>query len=89
MKLSFDDGDLRPLVEQLVAEAVRRLEINRDQLDGRLAFHEAEAAALLGLQRHVLRDARLRGEVMASRIGKRVVYTREELLRLLETQKTG
>ena len=53
------------------------------RLDGKLAFSENEAAKLLGIEKHALRDARLRGEVHASKIGKRIVYSREELQRLL------
>ena len=32
-------------------------------LGDRLGYPEAEAAALLGIERHVLRDCRLRGEI--------------------------
>lgn len=84
MNLSFDPRDLRPLVEQVVAEAVERLEAARAQVGDRLAYDEHEAAALIGVRRHVLRDARLRGEITASRIGKRVIYTRAELVRFLD-----
>lgn len=83
MNLSFDPQDLRPLVEQVVTETIERLEAARAMVGDRLAYDEPEAAALIGVRRHVLRDARLRGEVIASRIGKRTVYTREELLRFL------
>ena len=58
------------------------------KLGGRLAYTEAEAASLVGVERHVLRDARLRHEIEASRVGKRIVYTRDELLRFLHAQRT-
>lgn len=45
----------------------------------RLAFTEPEAAALLGVQSHVLRDARLRGEITPTKLGSRIGYSRREL----------
>ena len=80
--------EFRPLIEQVVTETMRRLEAERVKLSGRLAYPEAEAAALIGVERHVLRDARLRREIEASRVGKRIVYTRDELLRFLHAQRT-
>ena len=49
----------------------------------RIGYPEAEAAELLGIGKHVLRDARLRGEIHATKIGKRIVYSRNELMRWL------
>ena len=83
MKFQFDANDLRPLVELVVAETIERLEVERAKLNGQLGYPEPQAAALLGLAPHQLRDARLRGEVRATRIGKRMVYPRGELLKLL------
>ena len=68
-------------------ETVERLEEERDRLGERLAFREHEAAALLSVERHTLRDARLRGEVEASRLGRRIIYSRDQLLRLLERNR--
>jgi len=87
MKILLDADDLRPIVAQVVAETVARVDADREHLDGKLAYPEAEAASLLGVARHVLRDARLRGEIVASRIGKRVLYSREELLKLLDRKR--
>lgn len=89
MKIDFDVFDLRPMIEQVVAETITQLDKDRAKLGGRIAFSEPEAAATLGIQRHALRDARLRGEVHASRIGKRVVYARENLLALLARNRLG
>jgi hypothetical protein len=83
MKVIFEETDMRPLVERVVAETIERIESHREQLDGRLAFPEAEAASLLGVERHVLRDARLRGELQGARVGKRIVYSRQQLLSFL------
>lgn len=65
----------------------RRLAAPRNVSAERLAYPEAEAAMLLGVARHVLRDARLRGEIKATRIGKRIVYARDELLRFLARRR--
>jgi hypothetical protein len=87
MKIQFDNDDLRPLVELVVTEALDRIEADRAKTGGRLAFTEPEAAASLGVQPHALRDARLRGELVASRVGKRIVYERDELLRFLRRNR--
>ena len=81
MKLDIDPADLRPLVEAVVAETLAAAAAlgNGD----RLSYGEAEAASLLGVPRHVLRDMRYAGDVRASKVGKRVVYQRCELLRIL------
>lgn len=51
--------------------------------DERLGYRESEAAEKLGLPRHVLRDARLRGEITARKIGKQYVYAKGALLKYL------
>ncbi len=83
----FDDAVLRPLIERIVAVTLDRLESQRQAIGDRLAYSEAEAAALLGIQRHVLRDARLRGEITGSRVGKGIRYERDELLQFLRRQR--
>ena len=83
MKITFDEAEMGPLIERVVAETVQRIEAQRAKFADRLAYPEPEAAALLGVKPHVLRDARLRGEVRAARLGKRLLYAREELLKFL------
>ena len=87
MNISFDQAVLRPLIEQIVAAVLERLDAERQAIGDKLAYPEAAAAALLGIQRHALRDARLRGEIAGSRLGKRVVYERQELLAFLRRQR--
>jgi hypothetical protein len=71
---------LKPLVEQVVAEVLTRMEEDRANLNGRLAYGEPEAAALLGLRTHQLRDERRRGRIEASEVvGGRVRYLRADL----------
>ncbi|MDZ4683596.1 MAG: hypothetical protein SH850_00820 [Planctomycetaceae bacterium] len=80
MQLNLDPADLRPLVQAVVAEVVATMQADSAKLGDRLAFNEAEAARLLSLEPHVLRDERLRGRVGASQIvGRRVRYTKQDL----------
>ena len=87
MRFEFDVDTLRPVIQQVVAETVAQLEAERSKSDGRIAFTEPEAAALLGVQPHVLRDLRRMGEIEASKIGKRIVYKRSDLLDHLERNR--
>ena len=87
MNVTFDQSDLRPLIELVVATTLERLEADRQKAGKRLAYSEPEAAALLGVRPHVLRDARLRGELAGSRVGKRILYEHGELLRFLQKRR--
>jgi hypothetical protein len=85
MQLTFDAKTLRPLIAEVVAETLsqRPEELVPSQ---RFAFPEAEAASLIGVPKHVLRDARLRGEISGRLCGKKMVYTRDELTRYLNAK---
>jgi hypothetical protein len=52
---------------------------------GRLTVNEPEAAALLGMRKHQLRDRRLKGEISccSPRLSRPVLYTRENLLEFI------
>lgn len=86
--MQFDDDDLTPLIERVVTRVLDQRQADDAKLGNRLAYTEPEAAALLGMPAHVLRDARLRGEVVGSRIGKRIFYSRDQLLKLLAKNQT-
>ncbi|BBO33063.1 helix-turn-helix domain-containing protein [Lacipirellula parvula] len=47
--------------------------------DARLAFSEAETAEMLGIAKHVLRDARYRGEIRAKKIGRCWHYPKDAI----------
>ena len=79
MKIDLEQADLQPVIEAAVAEAIKQLEARHAKKAGRLAYPEAEAAALIGVASHVLRDVRLRGEIEYSRIGRGAFYTRNDL----------
>ena len=86
-RLEINNETLRPLIEQVVAETIERLESRHARFAGQIAFTEPEAAALLGVQPHVLRDLRLVGAIEAARVGRRIVYTRADLMHYLEQNR--
>jgi hypothetical protein len=70
------------------AETVAQLEADRAKLGSRLAYTEEEAARLLGLEPHQLRDERGRGRITFSRIvGRRIRYTPEDLAEYLRRSR--
>ncbi len=87
MRFEFDVETLQPVIEKVVAETVAKLEAEHSKFNGRIAYTEPEAAALLGVQAHVLRDLRRMGEIEASRLGKRIVYMRADLIEFLERNR--
>jgi hypothetical protein len=89
LSLQLPPEALGPLIEQVVVEVLARVERERAQLlDGRLAYCEEEAARLLGLEPHVLRDERRRGRISASQVvGRRIRYTRDDLLDYLRGRR--
>lgn len=88
MQVTFDADDLKPLIEQIVRDTIQQLSDQQSQIGERLAFGEHEAAKLLGLEVHVLRDVRLRGEIAFSRIAnRRISYSRSDLLQYLVSHR--
>ena len=84
MKIDASDiAELRPLIDQAVRSTLVEIRAAEARTDGRLAYPEAEAAAMCGVERHTLRDLRLKGEITAKKIGKRWCYTRESLAKFL------
>ena len=84
MKLDTSDiADLKPLLAEVVRTVLAEVQDADAKLNGRLAYPEAEAAALCGLAKHSLRDCRLRGEIRGQLAGKKIIYDRRELLRYL------
>jgi hypothetical protein len=90
MELRLTPTELEPIVRKVVAEAIVELERQRATVGNRLAYTEPEAADLLGLRPHQLRDERLRGRIEHTRVvGGRVRYTRDHLLRYLMREEEG
>jgi hypothetical protein len=88
MEIRFDPAHLEPLIRS-VAEAVLAQRKEPQVLhEGRLCFLEEEAARMLGLEKHVLRDLRRRGEIDYCRIvGGRIAYTMEHLQKYLKDRE--
>lgn len=81
---------LRPMIEQVVEATIARLEEVRASLPAKLCYSEPEAAALLGLEPHQLRDERLRGRIGASAIvGRRIRYLHGDLVGYLMSRRQG
>lgn len=87
MNIFLSEAELRPLIQQVVTAALEQLDVQRQQFGTKLAYSEPEAAALLSIKPHVLRDARLRGELAGSRVGKSIRYERDEILRYLHKMR--
>jgi hypothetical protein len=89
LALPVDSAALQPLIAAVVEATLARIDAARAALpDDRLAFGEAEAARLLSLHQHQLRDARLAGEITASvGPGRKILYSREDLLRYLASRR--
>jgi hypothetical protein len=84
MKLDAGDiADLRPVIAAAVRATLDEIQVVDAKLGDRLAYPEAEAAGLLGIAKHSLRDLRLSGQIRGRLAGKRIVYARSELLRFL------
>ncbi len=65
-------------------QALAALGAERAKLTGKLAYGEAEAARLLSLRHHQLRDERRRGRIKASKgPGKMILYSPENLIEYL------
>ena len=78
---------MAPLVKQIVSEILTQQGADVSRMGERLWIREAEAAALFGLPGHCLRDCRRRGEIVGTKIGKKIGYTREDLLTFLRGRR--
>jgi hypothetical protein len=87
--LQIDTDAMRPLIREIVQAVLAETASENNTIgDARLCYSEAEAAALLGVGCHVLRDERRRGRIVASSIvGRRVRYQRSDLLQYLQDRR--
>ena len=89
MQLMIDPAELAPIIAATVDATLQRIRDNEARMGDKLAFDEPEAARLLSLESHQLRDERLRGRITASVIvGRRIRYRREDLLEYLGRHRT-
>lgn len=80
VKIEVDTVALKPLIESIIKQVISTVD-DRNILKGKLVVDETEAARLLGLKKHCLRDERLRGGIKASQtVGNRIRYTAADLI---------
>lgn len=72
-------------IEGVVQKAMQQFAGPQDS--GPVLLTEQQAAEMLGVRKHVLRDARQRGELDFVRIGKCIRYEPEMLMRFVEQNK--
>lgn len=88
MKLEIVPDELRPVIEAVVAETIATLEVQREALNGKLAYSEYEAAQLIGLSERQLADERRRGRIKASSIvGRRTRYLKSDLIEYMLSRR--
>jgi hypothetical protein len=88
LQLQMDPSILAPLIHSVVVEVLAQVEADREWLHAKIAYTEAEAARLLSLNPHQLRDERLRGRIVASiGPGRRVLYSRDDLMTYLASRR--
>ena len=88
MNIDFDDFDnWAPPIERIVAVTLSKQENDAAKHNGKLALDEASAAAACGIQRHALRDARMRGELTGTRPDRRICYEICELRAWMEKNR--
>ncbi len=85
----MDASAFRAAVAEVVADAMSRLDAARASAGEKIAYTEAEAARLLSLNQHQLRDERRRGRITGSVIvGRQVRYTKDDLTAYLMRERT-
>lgn len=90
MNITIDDAGLSELIRRVVLATIAELEQRRGPGGDRIAYTEEEAARMLGMKRHALRDERLRGRVTASMVaGRRPRYTLADLVDYLSAGKSA
>ncbi|MSR59067.1 MAG: DNA-binding protein [Planctomycetaceae bacterium] len=75
MQITLDRDDLRAIVTEVLAEVMAQTSTTPHQQ----LLTEPEAAAVVRVQAHTLRDARRRGELQFHRVGRFVRYDRAQL----------
>jgi hypothetical protein len=88
MQVMIDPKELAPVIQATIAATLAQIQADETRIGDRLAIPEPEAARLLSLEPHQLRDERRRGRIAASVIvGKRIRYSRADLLEYLATRR--
>jgi hypothetical protein len=80
MHLAVELRDHEAIVRTIVSQVLTAI----DWPVGRIALTEVEAANACGVNRHVLRDLRLAGRIPFRRLGRKIVYQRQDLINALQ-----
>jgi hypothetical protein len=90
MELKIDPDLMRPIIAEVVKEVWKAIEDENQKFTEKLGYSEAEAAALLNVHQHVLRDERMRRRIRASKIvGGRIRYLRSDLMEYMIEREWG
>jgi hypothetical protein len=90
LALAIEPDALLPLIQSIVSETLAALEQDRQRVPPeRLAYSEAEAAALMGLHVHQLRDEREKMKRIGYTriVGGRIRYTPDNLHAYLQKER--
>lgn len=82
--LTIDTEVFRPIIEQAIAATLERVGTT-----DRIGYSDSEAGELFGVESHVIRDARRRGEFKSSKVGKEWRTSRETLLKWFQSREVG
>lgn len=74
-------NEISALVDGIAKSVTDRLAITAT--DTPIAYGERDAARLLGISQRTLYGLRIAGEIRATKVGTRVLYSREDLLAYL------
>ena len=90
VQINLDAESVHPVLQLLSESLLEQLkEQVRQEEPERLGYTEPEAAVMLGMKAHQLRDERLRGRVECYRVtGNGVRYSRQHLLDYLTRDKS-
>jgi hypothetical protein len=86
-----DLEDLKPILAEFAGQLLKELG-GTPLASGRIGYTEQQAADALGIPKHQLRDARLRGDIRATVYPgmKQIMYSRRALVAFAEgNEKTG
>lgn len=78
--MNFSVEELRAIAAAVVDEQERRNAVAAKLPADRIGYPEREAADAMGVPWYTLRNARLKGEITAKKLGRGYVYSRRALL---------
>jgi hypothetical protein len=79
MEFHLDHKDVQSIAQSVVEGLYQKMQAQPDGAMNEPLLKEQEAARLLNVNRHVLRDARYRDEINCIRIGRAVRYEPSEI----------